>query len=156
MADRFTSRAGIALAGITVRLRSWGERGVVTPDPEGRRRLYTNQHLNQGAVVRQLRREGFSLPGVRNGMRFLDRKLDKCPAEIVDRSSPYHPLIARTHLYLESSAKPIMDIRKNSNQPILGLCRSDAVRRVRAGIASGKANTSVTSLDHRKRARKAS
>jgi hypothetical protein len=132
MPDRFTSRAGIALAGVTARPHWRDERGVVTSEPEGRRRLYTNQHLNEV------------------------EKPDKCPAEIVDRSSPYHLLIAGTHLYLESSAKPIMDIRRNSNQPILGSCHTDAVRQFRAGIASGKANTSVTSLDHRRRARKAS
>jgi len=129
---------------------------VVIPERRRHRLLYTTQHLNEVAVVGQLRREGFLPQDVRNGMRVLDRKLDKCPAEIVDRSSQYHQLIAGTHLYLESSAKPLMDIRKNSKQLILGSCQSDAVRQVRAGFGSGKANTSVTSLDHRRRARKAS
>ena len=89
-------------------------------------------------------------------MRLLDQELDKRLAEIVDRSSEYHLLTNGTHLYLECSAKQVMDILKNSNQPILGICLTDAVRQVRAGIASGKANTSVTSPEYRKRARKAS
>jgi hypothetical protein len=50
----------------------------------------------------------------------------------------------------------IVDMLKNSNQPILGIGLTDAVREVRAGNASGKANTSVTSPDYRKHARKAS
>ena len=41
-------------------------------------------------------------------------------------------------------------------RPILGICLSDAVRQVRAQVVSRKANTSVTSSDYRKRARKAS
>ena len=139
MQDRFTSRDVIALTGITARqLQWWDERGVVSPEREGHRRLYTTQHLSEVAVICQLRRKGFSL------------------AEIVDRSSEYHLLTDGTHLYLQSSAKEVMDMLKNSNQPILGICLTDAMRQVRAGIASGKANTSVTSPDYRKRARKAS
>ncbi len=61
-----------------------------------------------------------------------------------------------THLYLETSARQIVDILKNSSQPILGICLSDAVRQVRAGVISRKANTSVTSPDQRRRAKKAS
>ena len=157
MQDRFTSRDVIALTGTTARqLQWWDERGVVTPEREGHRRFYTTQHLSEVAVICELRRKGFSLQGVRKVMRFLDRELHKRLAEIVDRSSEYHLLTDGTHLYLESSAKQVMDILKNSNQPILGICLTDAVRQVRAGIASGKANTSVTSLDYRKHARKAS
>ena len=112
--------------------------------------------VGEVAVVCELRRKGFSLEGVRKVMRFLDRELDKRLAEIVDRSSENHLLSDGTHLYLESSAKQDMDILKNSKQPVLGICLTAAVRQVRAGIASGKANTSVTSPDYRKRARKAS
>jgi GMP synthase-like glutamine amidotransferase len=89
-------------------------------------------------------------------MRFLDREFGKGLAEIVSRNSDYHLLTDGTHLYLETSAKQIVDILKNSSQPILGICLSDAVRQVRAGVVSRKANTSVTSPDHRRRAKKAS
>ena len=144
MQDRFTSREVIALTGITARqLQWWDERGVVTPEQERHRRLYTARHLSEVAVICELRRKGFSPQGVRKVMRFLDRELDKRLAEI-------------THLYLESSAKQVMDILKNLHQPVLGICLTDAVAQIRAGIASGKANTSVTSPGYRKRARKAS
>src|SRR5215472_11876771 len=157
MPDRFTSRDVIALTGITARqLQWWDERGVVTPEREGHRRLYTTQHLSEVAVICQLRRKGFSLQGVRQVMPFLDRELDKRLAEIVDRSSEYHLLTDGTHLYLESSAKEVMDILKKFKPADSGYL-SD--RRGAAGSgrdASGKANTSVTSPDYRKRARKAS
>ena len=77
-------------------------------------------------------------------------------AEIVDRASDIHLLTDGKRLYLETSAKQIVDILKNSNQPILGVCLTDAVRQVRADVTAAKASTSVTSRDYLKRARKAS
>jgi DNA-binding transcriptional MerR regulator len=155
--DRFTSRDVIALTGITARqLQWWDERGVVKPQREGHRRLYSMSQLTEVAVICQLRRKGFSLQGVRKVMRFLEREFGKGLAEIVEGSSEIHLLTDGNHIYVETSAKQIVDILKNSNQPMLGVCLSDTVRQVRAGIASGKVSTSVTSLDYRKRARKAS
>jgi hypothetical protein len=113
-------------------------------------------HLTEVAVICELRRKGFSLQGVRKVMRFLDREIGKGLADIVSRGSDYHLLTDGTHLYLETSARQIVDILKNSAQPILDVCLSDAVRQVRAGGVSRKANTSVTSPDYRRRAKKAS
>jgi GMP synthase-like glutamine amidotransferase len=67
-----------------------------------------------------------------------------------------HLLTDGKHLYLETSAKQIVDILKNSAQPILGVCLSDTVRQVRAGVLGAKASTSVTSPDYRRRVRKVS
>ena len=157
MPDRFTSREVIALTGITARqLQWWDERGVVKPEREGHRRLYSIQHLTEVAVICELRRKGFSLQGVRKVMRFLEREFGKGLSEIVDSASELHLLTDGTHLYLETSPQQIVDILKNSAQPILGVCLSDAVRQVRAGVISGKANTSVTSRDYHPHARKAS
>lgn len=157
MPDRFTSREVIALTGITARqLQWWDERGVVKPEREGHRRLYSIQHLTEVAVICELRRKGFSLQGVRRVMRFLEREFGKGLSQVVDRASEFHLLTDGTHLYLETSPQQIVDILKNSAQPILGVCLSDAVRQVRAGAVSAKANTSVTSRDYRPRARKAS
>jgi DNA-binding transcriptional MerR regulator len=157
MASRFTSREVMALTGITGRqLQWWDERGVVKPERQGHRRLYLMSQLTEVAVICELRRKGFSLQGVRKVLRFLERELGKGLAEIVNRDSEYHLLTDGTHLYLETSARQIVDILKNSNQPVLGICLSDAVRRVRAEVVSRKTNTSVTSPDHRRRARKAS
>jgi len=157
MQDRFTSQEVIALTGITPRqLQWWDERGVVRPEREGHRRLYSMNHLTEMAVICELRRKGFSLQGVRKVLRFLQRKIGKGLADIVSRNSDYHLLTDGKRLYLETSAKQIVDILKNSAQPILGVCLSDAVRQVRAGVVSAKANTSVTSLEHRRRAKKVS
>jgi DNA-binding transcriptional MerR regulator len=156
MPDRFTSQDVIALTGITARqLQWWDERGIVKPAREGHRRLYSLQHLTEVAVICELRRKGFSLQKMRKVMRFLDREFGKRLAEIVTRESDLHLLTDGTHLYLETSAKQIVDILKNSRQPILDVCLTDAVRHVRASIVR-KASTSVTSSDYRRRVKKAS
>ena len=157
MQDRFPSNDVIALTGITARqLQWWDERGVVKPEREGRRRLYSMQNLTEVAVICELRRKGFSLQGVRKVMRFLQREFGKGLGEIVARSSDVHLLTDGTHLYLETSARQIVDILKNSRQPILGICLSDALRQVRSDAVARKASTSVIASVERRRARKTS
>jgi hypothetical protein len=89
-------------------------------------------------------------------MRFLQREFGKGLAEIVGRNSDVHLLTDGKHLYLETSARQIVDILKNSSQPILGICLTDAVRQVRADVVARKRSTSVISPAQRRRARKAS
>jgi DNA-binding transcriptional MerR regulator len=157
MRERFPSQEVIALTGITARqLQWWDERGVVKPRREGHRRLYSMQNLTEVVVICELRRKGFSLQGVRKVMRFLDRELGKGLADIVSRNSDVHLLTDGTHLYLETSARQIVDILKNSKQPILGICLTDAVRQVRADVLARKASTSVIAPPERRRAKKAS
>jgi DNA-binding transcriptional MerR regulator len=157
MADRFSSQEVIALTGVTARqLQWWDERGVVKPEREGHRRLYSLQNVMEMAVICELRRKGFSLQGVRKVMRFLQREFGKGLGEIVGRNSDVHLLTDGKHLYLETSARQIVDILKNSKQPILGVCLSDAVRQVRAEVFARKASTSVIAPVERRRARKTS
>jgi DNA-binding transcriptional MerR regulator len=157
MPDRFPSTEVIALTGVTARqLQWWDERGVVKPERIGHRRLYSMQNVMEMAVICELRRKGFSLQGVRKVMRFLQREFGKGLGEIVGRNSDVHLLTDGTHLYLETSARQIVDILKNSSQPILGICLSDAVRQVRAEVVARKGSTSVIPTIHRRRARKVS
>ena len=157
MPDRFSSHEVIALTGITARqLQWWDERGVVKPQRVGHRRLYSMENLTEIAVICEFRRKGFSLQGVRKVMRFLAREFGKGLAEIVGRNSDVHLLTDGTHLYLETSARQIVDILKNSAQPILGICLTDAVRQVRADVVARKMSTSVIPSAERRRARKVS
>jgi DNA-binding transcriptional MerR regulator len=157
MPDGFSSLDVIALTGVTARqLQWWDEQGVVKPDRAGHSRRYSMQNLTVVAVICELRRKGFSLQGVRKVIRFLNREFGKGLAEIVSRNSDVHLLTDGKHLYLETSARQIVDILKNSSQPILGICLSDAVRQVRADVIARKVSTSVTSSAERRRARKVS
>jgi DNA-binding transcriptional MerR regulator len=139
MLQRFTSREAVTLTGITARqLQWWDERGLVVPAREGHRRIYSLEDLTEIAVICQLRDRGFSLQRVRQVMRFLQREFGKRLAETVSGSSDYHLLTDGRTLYLETSARQIVDILKNSRQPMLAICLSDTVRQVRAVIRSGK------------------
>src|SRR4029077_19910742 len=135
----------VSLTGITPRqLQWWDERRIVVPAREGRRRLYSMEDLAEVAVICELRRRGFSLQRVRKVMRFLQREFSKRLAETVTGSSD-HPLLTDGHtLYLETSARQIVDILKNSRQPMLAICLSDTVRQVRAVIRNAEKNASAS------------
>jgi len=139
MQKRFTSREVVALTGITPRqLQWWDERRIVVPAREGHRRLYSMDDLVEVAVICELRRRRFPLQRVRKVVRFLQREFGKRLAETVSAASDYHLLTDGTNLYLETSARQIVDILKNAHQPMLAICLSDAVRQVRADIRNGR------------------
>src|SRR5689334_24942837 len=135
MDQRFTSTQVVKLTGITPRqLQWWDERGIVQPQREGRRRLYSFDDVTEIAVICALRRKGFPLQRVRRIMRFLQKELGRRLAEAVSNGSEYHLLTDGKRIYLENSQRQVIDILKNSRQPLLGVCLSDAVREVRAEI----------------------
>src|ERR1700746_1875029 len=139
MKTQFTSREVVKLTGITPRqLQWWDERGIVIPARDGRRRLYSMEDLSEIAVICELRQRGFSLQRMRKVLRFLQREFGKRLAETVSGASDSHLLTDGTNLYLETSAQQIVDILKNARQPMLAICLSDTVRRVRAEIKGGK------------------
>jgi len=145
MQQQFTSRDVVELTGITPRqLQWWDERGIVVPTRQGHRRLYSFEDLSEVAVICQLRRKGFSLQRVRKVIRFLQKEFSKRLAQTVTGASDYPLLSDGNSLYLETSPQQIVDILKNSRQPMLAICLSDTVRQVRADIHSTKkGNTSV-------------
>lgn len=139
MQQTFTSQDVIRLTGITARqLQWWDERRIVVPQRLGHRRLYSLEDVSEIAVICQLRSKGFSLQRVRKVVRFLQKEFGKRLAEIVSRSSDYHLLTDGRSLYLETSAQQIVDILKNSRQPMFAVCLSDTVRQVKAIINGRK------------------
>jgi DNA-binding transcriptional MerR regulator len=140
MKNRFHSHEVVHLTGITARqLQWWDEQGIVVPAREGHCRLYSEADLAEVAVICQLRKKGFSLQRVRKVMGLLQRDFGKRLAETVSGSAEYHLLTDGERIYLETSPRQIVDILKNSQQPILSVCVSDEVRRIRAEIRSRKA-----------------
>jgi len=133
MEKQFTSAEVVKLTAITPRqLQWWDERGIVAPAREGRRRLYSPDDLAEVAVICALRRKGFPLQRVRRIMRFLQKEFGGRLAHAVSSGSDYHLLTDGKRIYLENSQSQVIDILKNSRQPLLGICLSDAVREVRA------------------------
>lgn len=135
MEQQFTSSQVIVLTGITARqLQWWDERGIVVPQREGRRRLYTLDDVTEVAVICALRRKGFPLQRVRRIMRFLQKEFGRRLAAAVSSGSEYHLLTDGKRIYVENTQSQVIDILKNSRQPLLGVCLTDAVREVHAEI----------------------
>ncbi|MBZ5629629.1 MAG: MerR family transcriptional regulator [Acidobacteriia bacterium] len=135
MEQSFTSNQVMALTGITARqLQWWDERGLVVPLKQGHRRLYSLDDVAEVAVICDLRRRGFSLQRVRLVIRFLQKEFGKRLVETVTGVSDYHLLTDGKRLFLETSPQQVIDILKNSRQPMFTICLSDTVRQVRAEL----------------------
>ena len=125
------------MTGITPRqLQWWDERGIVVPARDGRRRLYSQDDVTEVAVICALRRKGFPLQRVRRIMKFLQKEFGKRLSATVSSGADYHLLTDGRRIYVENSQRQVIDILKNSRQPLLGLCLSDAVKEVRAEMVS--------------------
>jgi len=139
MQESFTSQDVIRLTGITARqLQWWDERGIVVPARQGHRRVYSFEDLTEVAVICELRSKGFSLQRMRKVVRFLQKEFSKRLAETVGGSSSYHLLTDGSTLYLETSPQQIVDVLKNSRQPMFAICLSDTVRQVKAVVNGRK------------------
>ena len=111
------------------------------------------------AVLRDLRQRGFSLQKIRRVIRFLQKELGKRLVETVSAASEYHLLTDGRHIYLEDSARGVVNLLKNARQPMLSVCLSDAIQRVLDPIgweggaesrAAGKRNGSIRHLMERR------
>src|SRR5213082_3129914 len=139
MQESFTSQEVIRLTGITARqLQWWDEKRIVVPARQGHRRVYSLDDVSEIAVICELRSKGFSLQRMRKVVRFLQKEFSKRLAETVGGSSSYHLLTDGRSLYLETSPQQIVDILKNSRQPMFAVCLSDTVRQVRAVVSGRK------------------
>jgi len=156
MKRQFTTNDVKRLTGLTSRqLQWWDERGLVTPEHRGHRRLYSWEQLVTAAVISQLRRRGFSLQRVRKVMQFLSREFGTNLAATVRTRSEYHLLTDGTNLYLRTSAQQVVDLIKNSAQPMFDICLSDEVRRVRGEILSQKKRAVSERAEPMRRSRRA-
>jgi DNA-binding transcriptional MerR regulator len=152
--QRFTSRDVMQLTGISLRqLQWWDERGIVVPARDGHKRVYSLDDLAEVAVICELRQRGFSLQKIRWVIRYLQRELGKRLVDTVSAASEYHLLTDGRHIFLEDSARGVVDLLKNSRQPMLTVCLSDTIHRIQAGIKSArKRNVTVRHPTQRRRA----
>ena len=135
MERAFTSQEVVALTGITPRqLQWWDERGIVRPAREGHRRLYSFDDVAELAVICELRRRGFSLQRMRKVIKFIQKELGKRLVETVTSNSEFHLLTDGKNIFLENSAQGVIDVLKNSRQPLLEVCLSDTVQGIRADV----------------------
>ena len=131
MQRTFTSKEVVALTRISPRqLQWWDEQGIVVPARDGHKRSYSVDDLAEVAILCELRKRGFSLQKIRSVTRFLQKELGKRLVETVRAASEYHLLTDGKHIYLEDSARGVVDLLKNARQPMLTVCLSDAIQRV--------------------------
>ena len=131
MQPTFTSKEVVALTRISPRqLQWWDEQGIVVPARDGHKRIYSLDDLAEVAVVCDLRARGFSLQKIRRVVRFLQKELGRRLVETVAAASEFHLLTDGHHIFLEDSARGVVDLLKNARQPMLTVCLSDAIQRV--------------------------
>src|SRR5512140_1526912 len=136
--QNFSSEEVAVLARVTPRqLQWWGERGVVSPAHQGHRRRYRLEELIEVSIIAELRAKGFSLQKIRKVLRFLHRELGRRLADVLRPSSEYHLLTDGRNIYLEDSQRKIIDLLKNSRQPIISVCITDQVKRLDSEFRSG-------------------
>jgi DNA-binding transcriptional MerR regulator len=152
----FTTREVVQLTGISPRqLQWWDERGIVVPVRDGHNRVYSLDDLAEVTVICELRECGFSLQKIRRVIRFLQRELSRRLVEIVGAASEYHLLTDGRHIFLEDSARGVVDVLKNSRQPMLTVCLSDTVERIQSRV-NGTKKRSASVRHHKQQRRRAS
>jgi len=131
----FTSAQVVQITGITPRqLQWWDEQKIVVPARSGRNRSYTYEDLAELAVMSELRRKGFSLQQLRKVVRFLKKEFGRRLYEKASSGVQYHLLAGGRKFFLRTSAEQVVQLLKDSLQPLLGVCLSDAVTRVRSQV----------------------
>jgi DNA-binding transcriptional MerR regulator len=129
--NSFTSFEVAQLTGITLRqLQWWDEQNIVAASRRGHRRVYSLDDLAEIAIICDLRRRGFSLQKIRRVMRFLQKELGRRLLQTVSAAGEFHLLTDGRHIYLQDSARGVVDLLKNSQQPMFSVCLSDTIQRV--------------------------
>ena len=129
---RFRTQDVLTLTGTSARqLQWWDEQRIVVPAREGRRRVYTTADLVDILVIEQLRQRHISLQQVRRVLRFLRRELGARLADLVAGEGEHHLLLDGRRIYLETDSRQIVDLLRNTRQPMLLICLSDAVKPLR-------------------------
>ena len=130
--DRTYSSVEVSsIAAVSLRqLQWWDERKVVSPRHEGHRRVYFPTEVIEITVIAELRRKGFSLQKIRRVLRFLQREMGKRLANVMEDSSDLHLVTDGKSIYLEDKHERIIDLFKNSQQPMFLVCVSDQARRL--------------------------
>jgi DNA-binding transcriptional MerR regulator len=152
----FTTREVVQHTGISPRqLQWWDERGIVVPVRDGHNRVYSLDDLAEVAIICELRERGFSLQKIRRIIRFLQKELGRRLVETVRAVSEYHLLTDGHHIFLEDSAQGVVDILKNARQPMLAICLSDTVERIKSRV-NGTKKRSASVRHHKQQRRRAS
>jgi len=139
MQETFSSLEVSKMTGVSLRqLQWWDEQGVVSPVQRGHRRLYQMHEVLEVSLITELRRKGISLQKIRKVLKFLKKELGPQYASAIHTGEEVHLLTDGTKLYLERNHSEIVDVLKNSRQPLIGVCITDQVERLTAQFEGPK------------------
>jgi DNA-binding transcriptional MerR regulator len=131
--ELYTSGDVAAIAGVSLRqLQWWDERGVVSPQQVGHRRVYLRKEVAEVSVIAELRRKGFSLQKIRRVLKFLQREMGDRLGSALDADNDIHLLTDGKNIYLEDEPGRVIDVLKNAKQPMFLVCVTDQIRRFHA------------------------
>jgi DNA-binding transcriptional MerR regulator len=156
--DCFSTRDVLDLTGVTARqLQWWDERRIVVPQREGRNRLYSASDLVDILVIGQLRQRSISLAQVRRVLRLLRNELHMRLSDLVTGNREYHLLLAGKRMFLETDSKQIIELLRNTMQPMLLISLTDAIRPLRVELEDLMMKSPVAKLKRKpvERARRA-
>jgi DNA-binding transcriptional MerR regulator len=133
MIDSYTSSQVSERTGLTPRqLQWWDEQGIVVPARQGHRRLYSAKDLAELAILSDLRRRGFSLQRIRKMMDLLRREFGHRLAELLSRGPGLHLLTDGESVFLCDSERGVIDLLRDTQQPLLAICIGPVLERVLA------------------------
>jgi DNA-binding transcriptional MerR regulator len=131
MNQSFTSSQVSERTGLTPRqLQWWDEQGIVVPAREGHRRLYSAKDLAELAILCDLRRRGFSLQRIRKLILLLRREFGHRLADLLSRGPGLHLLTDGQSVFLRDSESGVIDLLRNTQQPLLAICIGPVLERV--------------------------
>jgi DNA-binding transcriptional MerR regulator len=153
----FSSLEVATITGVSLRqLQWWDEQGVVTPMQKGHRRLYRMSEVVEIALITELRRKGISLQKIRKVLAHVQKEHGASFYAPRKNGSELHLLTDGDSVFLEDSDRGIVNILKQSNQPIISVCVSDQVAQLNARTGLRKPVTRETHTAQPVRTRKAS
>jgi len=141
------------ICGVSLRqLQWWDERSVVSPRQNGHKRIYSREEVVEISVIAELRRKGFSLQKIRRVLRFLQKDMGKRLNDAISTTGDIHLLTDGKSIYLEDAPHRIVDLLKNSKQPMFLVCVSDQVKRITAAADRKPARPEASATTRKARA----
>jgi DNA-binding transcriptional MerR regulator len=133
MKQSFTSSQVSERTGLTPRqLQWWDEQGIVVAARQGHRRLYSAKDLAELAILCDLRRRGFSLQRIRKMIVLLRHEFGHRLADLLARGPGLHLLTDGESVFLRDSERGVIDLLRDTQQPLLAICIGPVLERVLA------------------------
>ena len=130
--DCFSTREVLDLTGVTARqLQWWDERRIVVPTRQGRNRVYSATDLTDILVIEQLApAEHLACTGAPRASPAAER-VARAPLRPRRRKLRIPPAPQRKRIFIETDSRQIIELLRNTMQPMLLISLTDAIKPLR-------------------------